>query len=186
MKTYKEFISEGKKLTIFHGDNFNTKKLDPKKMNKGNNQEGIGIYFSNIIETAKEYGKNVISIEVDKSKLIPSRGYIGGEIDANKIAKILKAMYEVDNEEMYYYMTDYVEIIEPEDIEDYHFEELANNVRGEQVRNFQIDLANTFGVVNFIKAWNKFTDIDGTYEKQRDNEIWYAISNPKIKVKQIK
>ena len=183
--TFKNLILEGRKVTIFHGDNFRTKKLEPKLMNNGNNQEGIGIYFSNNIETAKTYGKDLISVEVDEKKLIPSRGYIGEEIGTDKIAELLKAMNEVDNEEMYYYMTDWIEIYEPEDIEDYHFEMMAENIQDDQVRNFQIDLAQKFGVEDFVEAWNKITKIDGIWEEQYSGEIWYAIINPKIKVQQI-
>jgi hypothetical protein len=41
---FSEFINESKS-TIFHGDDFGTKKLEPKLMNNGNNQEGVGGVF---------------------------------------------------------------------------------------------------------------------------------------------
>jgi len=184
---FKDYITEGKLQTIYHGDNFNTKKLIPKLMmqESGNSQEGVGIYFSNKIETAESYGKDVISINVDTKKLIPSRGYIGDEIGIKNIAKILRDMYKIDEEEMYYYISDWLEIMEPEDIRDYHFDKMAKNIKDTQVRNFQIDISEKFGVVHFVESWNKVTRIDGTYEKVSQDETWYAIINPYIKVKSI-
>jgi len=50
------------------------------------------------------------------------------------------------------------------------------------VRNFQIDLANRFGVDQFVNIWNKTTKIDGTKQKQPNGAMWYSVINPKIKL----
>jgi len=63
---FKEFINEASNMvTIYHGDNYGTKKLDPKLMNNGNNQEGIGIYFGTL-DVAEDYGKNIVQVTVNK------------------------------------------------------------------------------------------------------------------------
>lgn len=181
---FKEYINESKTI-IYHGDNFSTKKLESKLMNNGNNQEGIGIYFGSL-ETAKAYGKNIIHTEIDTKKFINSRGEISKFLKLSEIINILTDMYKEDVEAMYYIITDWgIEISEPEDIEEYMFEELAQNMSNDDVRDFQTTLANTFGVVPFVESWNKHTKIDGTYQDQ-GNDIWYAVINTKIKVKQIK
>jgi hypothetical protein len=183
MKTFKEYITESTTVT-YHGDNFNTKKLDIKLMNNGNNQEGIGIYFGSL-ETAQSYGKNIVKAEIDTKKFIDSRGYIGDFVAKSKIIKLLTELYKSDNEEFYYFITDYVEVMEPEDVNKQNISELADMLSDEQVRNFQITLAEKFGVVVFVELWNKIIKIDGTYQEQNSDETWYCIINTNIKLSKI-
>lgn len=191
-RKFKDFISEGKLELIYHGDNYATKKLIPKLMlqDSSNAQEGVGIYFSNLIKTAENYGKDIISIEVDTKKLVPSRGYTEDYITKTKIIKLLKeikkGMDRNDPEEFYYFITDYVEVYEPEDVDDSHLAELARMLGNDQVRNFQITLAELAGVEDFVDVWNKIIKIDGTYDKVSSEETWYAIINPKYKVNKVK
>lgn len=177
---FRQFLTESKK-EIYHGDNYQTKKINVSLMNNGNNQEGIGIYFSSDIAVAKGYGSNIVSAEINHSKFIDSRKNIGKYLNQKTIAKILKDMYAVDEEAMYYEITNWIDISEPEDIEDYHLEELAKKYSNEESRNFQVMLADIFGVEEFVKSWNKHTKIDGTYQDMGDN-IWYAVINPKVKL----
>lgn len=179
-------IEEISHIKVYHGDNHNTTKLDPILMNNGNNQEGIGIYFSSKIETAKYYGSNIVAVEIDTSRFVNSRMEIGKAISIKTISDILLDMLDSNLEEMYYIVTDYgVEVSKPEDIRSKHILMLSKLLVGEQVRNFQIDLADKFGVVEFVKSWNKHTSIDGTYNKNTDDELWFAIINNNIPITKI-
>jgi hypothetical protein len=172
------------KITLYHGDNFKTTKLDPKLMNNGNNQEGIGIYFADKISFAEFYGKNVISIEADPKKFVNSRGYIEDELSMNKTEKLLIDLWKSDNEAMYYFLTDYIEVYEIDDIEEYHISELIESLGTSEVRNFQIEMVENFGVETFVKYWNKnFPNVHGTV--QTDEGI-YCVINTKYKIKQRK
>ena len=182
---FKDFLNESKVVT-YHGDDFGTKKLEAKLMNNGNNQEGIGIYFGSLT-TAETYGKYVVKAEINHSKFIDSREDIGKYIKVDKIAKLFVHLHKLDGEPLYYMVTDWGidGVVEPEDVEPQHLKELASKMLEEEVRNFQITLAEAFGVVDFVEAWNKIIKIPGTYQKQGGDEFWYAIIDTKIKVEKI-
>lgn len=111
---------------------------------------------------------------------------IGKAISIKTILDILLDMFNSNLEEMYYMVTDYgVVVYKPEDIQTKHILMLSKLLATEQVRNFQIELAEKFGVVEFVKSWNKHTNIDGTYNKNTDDEIWFAIVNTNIPVTKI-
>ena len=55
----------------------------------------------------------------------------------------------------------------------------------EEVRNFQITMAQEFGVVDFVEAWNKIIKIPGTFQEQGGDEIWYAIIDTTINLKKL-
>jgi len=179
---FSDYINESK-TTIYHGDNFGTKKLEPKLMNNGNNQEGIGIYFGDL-ETAETYGSNIVTAEIDPKNYIDSRKDIGKYVKVNKITDILNDMIKADADAMYYMITDWgIEIAEPEDIEYGHLEFLADKMQNDEVRNFQVTLAETFGVQAFVESWNKhLPKIHGTFQPQ-NRDIWYCVINTKVKVK---
>ena len=59
-------------LQVFHGDNHGTKKLDIALMNNGNNQEWVGIYFSDNIKDAENYGQDVVSVLINEDNFINS------------------------------------------------------------------------------------------------------------------
>ena len=63
-------------LQVFHGDNYDTKKINIALMNNGNNQEGVGIYFSDKIKDAEDYGANVVSVLINEDNFINSRASI--------------------------------------------------------------------------------------------------------------
>jgi len=181
---FRKFLNESK-VVIYHGDDFNTTKLEPKLMNNGNNQEGIGIYFSNKLATAEGYGKDIVSTSINTRDFIDSRVPILN-INKTKIFKMLKHLHSLDNEPLYYQMTDWgIEVQEPEDITDALIKEHITNVNFEEVRNFQITLAQDYGVVNFVNAWNKYVGICGTYSKQSSTEMWYAVIDTHIKLKKV-
>lgn len=177
-----ETIMKDGTIEVYHGDDFNTTFLNPKLMNNGNNQEGIGIYFSDHKSTAESYGKDVVKAYIDRKNFIKSRESIK-IIGKNNIINILKDMMIVDKEAMFYLVTDYGVYLEnPEDLEDYHLEELYELIFNEEARNFQITMANSFGVVEFVKSWNKNTNIDGTYYNHNNDEVWYSLINTDIKL----
>ena len=168
-------LNEAELITIYHGDNFGTKRIEPKLMMNGNAQEGIGIYFSSL-ELAQAYGKDVVYTEVNPKNFINSRDTVRSKV---KLAyKILRDLWKIDNEAMYYLLTDWVEIIEVEDITRSDIQLLATKMGSDEVRNFQITLAQSFGVENFVKVWNKIYPKNlGTYNADLD---FYAIIKPSI------
>jgi len=182
MKNFKQFILESK-LTIYHGDNFNTKKLSPKLMNNGNNQEGIGIYFSTELSTAQNYGKNIVSLEIDTTKFVGSRDNVSKHLSKKSLIKLFEEINKIDNEAFYYFVSDWIEVYNPEDIEQWHLEAMVDNIGSEKIRNFQITMAEIVGVENFVKIWNKvFKNIHGTYYTWAENEKWFCVINPKLKL----
>lgn len=179
-------LNESQGIVIFHGDNYNTSRLDPRLMNNGNNQEGIGIYFSDELSTAKAYGKHVVKATVNPRKLIPARQPMSSFIPHRTIVNILKDMMKFDREAMFYMATDYgAYLTEPEELEEYHLDEVASMMGDEEVRNFQTTIAQVFDVVPFVKSWNRHTRIDGTFHNHNHNERWYAIINPNVRVERV-
>lgn len=181
MKTIKSLLNEmNKTVTIYHGGEKFITKLDPKYMltKSSNAQEGIGIYFGTL-EVARSYGGSISSVTVAQNKFVPSREDIS-VIGTNNIYKILKYLNSINKEAMFYLISDWVEVQNPEDVTDKNIKTLADYIKTDEVRNFQITMSEQFGVENFVKAWNKFLpNIIGTYNK--DNGF-YAIINTKIKV----
>ena len=171
-------------IKIYHGDNHNTNKLSPKLMNSGNNQEGIGIYFGDL-ETAQFYGNNIVNIEINENNFVNSRGLVKSELSKKDVYKLYLALWKVDEEVIYYAVTDWgMAVLEPEDIMEEHVLLLADYNMTEEVRNLQIDLAEKFGVENFVKAWNKaFPNVHGTYNKR---ENFWCVINTKYKVTKVK
>lgn len=188
--TFREWLREANTLTtIYHGDNFGTAKIDPKWMlhADSNNQEGVGIYFGTLLETAEAYGKHIVKAEINHKKFIDSRANVS-KLNKASVVKLLQELHNIDNEPLWYLLTDYgFEVYEPEDVQDYHLEKLYDKMKSTQIRWFQIELAQKFGTENFVKAWNKYIKIDGTFQVQdkSTNNIWYAIINTDIKLTKI-
>jgi hypothetical protein len=141
------------------------------------------VYFGDL-ETAETYGKHIVTAEIDTKNYIDSRKDIGKYVKVDKITDILSDMLKADQEAMYYMITDWgVEISEPEDIEYEHLEFLADKMQNDEVRNFQVTLAETFEVEPFVASWNKhLPKIHGTFQPQ-NRDIWYCVINTKVKVK---
>jgi len=174
-------------LTIYHGDNFGTSKLEPKLMNNGNNELGIGIYFGNR-DTADSYGKYIISTEINPKKFVEARDDASKHIKKDKLVKLLRELHNMDDEPLYYAITDYGIEVEPDEVEDIHLDMLAGYMLEEEMRNLQIDLAQKFSnyLIEFVKEWNRIIKIDGT-KMDRGGEIgfWFCIINPKYKVTKV-
>ena len=179
-------LLEAKTTTIYHGDDYGTKKLEPKLMmqDSGNSQEGVGIYFGDL-ETAETYGKNIVTAEINPKNFVDSRASWDEVLKVSDLAKLLKGLWKTDEETMYYMLTDWIEIMEPEDIEEYNLDDMAENMRTGEVRNIQIELAQQFGVESLVSLWNKILPkVHGTYQNQ-ERDVWYAVINTKIKVKPV-
>lgn len=190
-KDIRESINNGNIITIYHGDDFNTEKIDVSLMFNGNNQEGVGIYFGSR-KVAEDYGSNIISAEVDSSRFIASRKSMADEIGEtedeceDKIYRMLHHLHQKDihNEDFFYCVTDYGYVIgEIDEVDDVSLHFLSEKLIREEVRNFQITLAEIFGVERFVEAWKAvLPDIVGTYAEETG---FYAILDDKIAVSKV-
>jgi hypothetical protein len=177
---FKKFINEAKTVITYHGGNT---ILNPSKDIKylvtknSNNQEGIGYYFGPI-ETAQMYGKKIVQTEVDPKNFIGSRDDVSKHFKKISVLMLLTELHNTDNEPLYFLLTDWgKEIMEPEDVTRGDLMFLAKHYLNDEVRDFQIDLADKFGVATFVEIWNRiFKNIHGTYNKDLD---WYCIINTK-------
>jgi len=172
-------IFESTKVTIYHGDNHNTKEIKPTQMDKGNMQNGPGIYFSEDITVAKLYGKNIVQVEVDPKKFIPSRG----PVSKMKLGYyMLKDLWKVDKEAMYYLISDWIEVHEPDDVTIDDVALLFSKMKQNEIRNFLITLSDSFGVEELVKVWMKhYPNKLGTYDK---NTGFYSVINTNLKLKE--
>jgi hypothetical protein len=168
--------------TLYHGDNFGTTSLDPKWMlhNDSNNQVGVGIYFSPDINVAKTYEPKISSISRQGLKIVESRQLAIDHIDLNQAAKFTKALNDA-NEDFWYVYSDYgIEVAEPEDVEDYHHVQLQEMMLREEIRNWQLEMAERSDNINvYVNAWNQLFDIDGLYETDSQ---FYSIINTNVQV----
>jgi len=182
---FKDYINESFMIS-YHGSSAKITSIEAKYMNEGNNQEGIGFY-SGSLATAETYGKNIVQLEVNKSNYIDSRKDVCDFLSKRQRLLLFKDMFKSDKETMFYMITDWgVEIQEPNDIKTKHLEFMVEKMEFEEVRNFQIELANQFGVETLVESWNKHIKrIHGTYQEQGNGEIWFCTINTNIKVKGI-
>ena len=175
-------VEDTSMVEIFHGDDYNTSKIESKNMMSkvSNNQEGIGIYFGSL-DVAKDYGKNIIKATVNKRRFWGSRNDLSKHARRKSISALFRKLHEIDNEPLWYMCTDWgIEVYEPEDVTWEHLKYLSDKIMSDEVRNFQITMAQNFGVVNFVKVWNEiFPDNLGTYNKEND---FYCVISPKVKV----
>jgi len=176
-----EVFKNNKLITVYHGDNFGTTKIDPINMDlKGNLQEGVGIYFTDNLETAQYYGAHIVTANIRPDRFIDSRGYIGDYLETKQMIEMFKNLWKIDPEQMYYLISNYVEIWEPADITERHLTMLAKEMKTEEVRNFQITLGRAFEIKNFVESWNSnIKNIDGTMNSDLG---FYCIINPKIEL----
>lgn len=184
MKTYKEFITESSNVTVFHGTKYNTTFINPAHMNNSANEYGVGIYFADDIETAKRYGNNIITAEVNPSRFIHPKTPVS-RVGPGYL-KLLMELKRTSLEGIFYAVTDYgVEIGEPEEVTDAHIRHLLKKIGPQRISHNQQEITDYVGVENYVKAWNNTLKLDGLAEKRRSGETFYVIINPKIKVKKL-
>jgi hypothetical protein len=174
-------ILESQKIKLYHGSNVFIPKIDPKYMGIGNDQEGIGIYFSDDLNVAKHYGDKISVIEVE-NKFVDSRKTLEEVLTKNKWIKFLMELFKKsDKEEFYYFITDYLydPIGSPDEINKYVFEEAWDILKEEEIRNFQIALSDVVGVELFVNTWNKMIKIIGLVnEKDR----FFSVIDTSVKI----
>ena len=170
MKIFSRKNSSTETLTVYHGDNFGSIKLEPRAMYLPNArcEEGPGIYFTTNRGTAQIYGRDILIAEIDPSRFLPSRAIASTVLDPSEIRAVLSAMGVRGSG---------AEIAELMSLE---------------VRELLITLIKMAGsnIERFISAWASATDYDGTIytvpctETARTvpGERFIAILNPDIKV----
>lgn len=168
--------------TLYHGDDFGTTSINPKWMyhDSSNNQEGIGIYFSPDINVARSYGKKISSISKSGLKIFDARRPAVDAVSLNQAARLTEELNRT-NEDFWYIYSDYgIEVAEPEDVENHHHFQLQEMMMNEQIRNWQIEMAqNAVNIEIFVRAWNKHIKIDGLFENESQ---FYSIINTSVKV----
>jgi hypothetical protein len=177
----KGIIEEGRRVTIYHGDNYGLKKLDNyalMALPDSNQQEGPGIYFATDPDTTKAYGDKVVSTTIDPKKFLPSRDLVEDHLSTKTLSKMFRDIFK-DDEDFWYLLTDYgVYVTELEEVEDYHWDELADNMRNEEIRNFLITLVESADTKSVVKNFVKHSGYYGTYNDQvntKNNDTWYAL-----------
>lgn len=166
------YLNEGKLKTIYHGDNYKTTKINIDRMNKGNNELGIGIYFSDI-NVAKSYGRNIISINIDTKKFEDAFSPINKITNKQSVIKMLNYISKSES--------NLKNILDDYGVSS--FDELyIEYMQEEEARNFQIEIAQYSNTDIFVKAWNKFIKIHGLYDKQKG---WYCVINTNYKINKV-
>lgn len=168
-------------VTIYHGNNYGTKIINPEHMDSSINEHGVGIYFTDNIDTAKTYGKYLVSASVDPSRFFNATDPVSKL--GNSFVDMLISLYKKNPEGVWYYLTDYgIEAYTPEDVKKQDFITVFELASSEQVRHAQQTLTNYTSVEDFIAVWNEKTNYDGLYQKMQTGETFYIVSNPDIKV----
>ncbi len=178
------YLNENKNITLYHGSDYKTQKIDSSLMMQtlNNSLEGVGIYFGDL-EMAEHYGNKIISINIDSKKIIPSHGTVGKYLPHKNVLNLIKDLYKISPEDIFYLISDYIEITDSTDIDDSVIVEFIKKLEKEEIRNFQITMAQSIGVEVFVDGWNKhLPNIIGTFEKK--SQI-YCIINTSIKVTKV-
>jgi hypothetical protein len=149
-----------------------------KRIHEGNQQEGPGIYFSSL-DVAEQYGKFITKTKdkIDSSKFLNSRKSVSEYYHLyTKLPLFLKELYKIDPEPIYYELSNWMEIYEPEDVKDYHFQEMKNKLKDEQIRYFLTTYADLYKK-DFLDVFHKVykNRYYGTYNPQLN---FYAFLKP--------
>jgi hypothetical protein len=174
---YQQLIEN--KSIVYHGDSIGTTALQAKWMmhDTSNNQEGVGIYFTPDINVATNYGPKVSAIDLSGLTIENSRSPVENIIDDENAIALITYLSQ-NNDDFWYIYSDYgIEVAEPEDVEEYHSEELYQHMRTQMARDWQLELTQASDVITFVTAWNKFIPIDGIFERET---MFYAIINTDI------
>lgn len=174
-------VSASNTVKVFRGTDYPTTKLDPQRMNiMGDNLEGVGIYFTDSEHTAQHYGKVVTSAEINPTDFVGSRKPIKVLGETNVIS-LMKLLFSEDIEKAYYYISDYIEIDDIDSIDDTIISNLYKIIDKTLIRDWQIDMANIFGVVSFVEKWNMTMPYKGTFN-DIGTSTTYVIIDPTTKI----
>jgi len=178
MKSFKKFLNERRGVRVYHGGGVTLKELEPKWMmhDNSNNQEGVGIYFGETVEIAQAYGPKIVFIDIEPKYFVDPRESAGKHLRADQLSRlIIKALGANSSlrEDIFYWVSDYVEIVEPEDLNDDNIEEACGYMLDEEIRNVQVEFAEMLGTELFVELWNKYIPkIHGLYNK---HEGFYSV-----------
>lgn len=182
IKKFSESLDSGRFVTVFHGNNYGTKRIEVSHMDNSINEYGVGIYFTDNLETAKTYGKDVVSATIDKRKFIDSTSSVSKL--GSSFVRLLKDLFKRNTEGVWYYMTDYgIEAQTPEDITEYDFHKVAKMAKEEQIRHAQQTLTDYTTVEDFVSSWNSIIKLDGLRSHMQTGETFYVVINPSVKIK---
>lgn len=170
---------QSQSITVYHGDNYGTTTMNPKLMNYGNNQEGIGIYFGTL-DTAHGYGDKIVSTVIDTANFLNSRTVTADKLLMDKLTTLIQELNK-HNSDFWYLFTDFGMDVEQDTVEKHHCNELALALGDDELRNMQITLAERSNVELFVQLWNKiFPNVHGLY-----NDEFYAIINTNYKLSKV-
>lgn len=150
---------------VYHGDNFGTTVLQPKYMmhSASNNQEGVGIYFTPDINVALTYGPKISKISIANLNIKNSRATVKNTIPKANALKLLQYLHTVNNE-FWYHISDYAEVSDRNMVRNQHFNTMLASAGEQELRNWQIELAQASTPTDLISGWNKYIKISGLYE----------------------
>ena len=146
-----------------------------------NAQYGIGIYFTNSMDMAESYGKNIHTININPKNFVDSSDDIDSVITVNKMISLFKKLFIQNEEAAYMFVTDYgFDVESHKELSPKQYKELSEMISGQEFRNFIIELSQVFGVVEFVRTWNELIpNIHGTKTiHDADNEVYiYSVMN---------
>jgi len=158
--------SNSQLVTVYHGSDTKFTKINPKYMflDVGNSQEGVGMYFGDL-ETAQGYGKYLYKIQLNRKFFKKSHGYVEDNLPKGQLKKFMMSLWKSDPESMFMWCTDYgIYATEESEITTQSITELIEMLKFEELRNFQIDIAQHFKVEDLVNIWMKcFKNIHGLY-----------------------
>ena len=173
---------------LYHGQNRrgNPFKDMKKYIKTGNQQEGPGVYFGSYT-VASSYGNFIYETietisEINQNKIfLPSRKPISTvKMFYNRLPELFRNLSKKsdDNlENMFYLISDWIEIYEPEDLldNDSIFDDFAKSIKNDDARNFFITMADNFGG-DFVDEFNKiYPKIYGLFN---DDLNYYVFLKP--------
>jgi len=191
MKNFNEFINEAYTpksgiITVYKASDKKFNKIDTKFMVIAD--QGVGTYFTDyeFAKTNASFKENfLLSTEINLKYFVDSWIKIEKLVSLKKLQNFLFELYKT-NEEGFFNLSLYfgIEVLNPEDLTEFHVLELSELIKSEQIRNFQKMIAEEFGIETFVKLWNKyFSEIHGTIYDEND-VVYYSIINTKLKVKE--
>lgn len=174
---------------VFHGGSVETTQLETCWMAHAgaNQQEGVGIYFTNDMTIAQRYGRFVVETDIDLNDFIDSRSIVEDHFSLTDIVKVFALMNDKlwETDEFYYFVTNYIVVYDKRKLTPKELRALAAPFMKTEVRLFQNEIADV-NVELFVSAWNTFLKKKGTYQWQTPDILFVAIIDPTVQVSKVK
>lgn len=184
-------------LRMFHGDSFDTSKLDPKWMAhpQANQTYGPGIYFASDIRTACSYGSDIICADIDLEKYVHAMGDVRTYFTVSVLADILMSMNDLicakdpDPDDGYNSMAYFVSNWEDAfKLTRSAALRISRKYMDSQIRHWANEWVD-IDVSAFVAAWKMHTEYDGTFFTFTDLKTgpltFVAVLNPDIEVSKL-